>query len=55
MPDLRRVLPETDTVLVATIHPARSIHRQISKGTNLVDGRPWQHATALVSDQMTEA
>jgi len=33
----------------ATIHPARTVNRQISKGTNLVDGRPWKLATALVS------
>lgn len=31
------------------VHPSRSVNRQISKGTNLVDGRPWQLGTALVA------
>ena len=33
--------------LSGVIHPSRSVNRQISKGTNLVDSRPWQLAGAL--------
>jgi len=36
------------SIVRATIHPARAVQRQISKGTNLVDGRPWQICSALV-------
>jgi predicted amidohydrolase len=35
--------------LVTTVHPARSVHRQISRNTDLVDGRPWQLFDALTS------
>ena len=31
-----------DGVLVATVHPARSVHRQISRDTDLVGDRPWK-------------
>ncbi|MGI9606706.1 MAG: nitrilase-related carbon-nitrogen hydrolase, partial [Acidimicrobiales bacterium] len=37
-----------DEVLDATIHPARSLHREISRDTNLVDGRSWQAAAELL-------
>lgn len=30
------------------VHPARAVNRQISRGTNLVDGRPWRVAGPLV-------
>ena len=32
-----------------TIHPERALNRQISKGTNLVDGRPWQVVGAALT------
>ena len=35
------------TPLRGVVHPARAVNRQISKGTNLVDGRPWQLAGSL--------
>ncbi len=47
-PDLYRATPGAEGTVVATIHPARSVNRQISKGTNLVDGRPWRICDALV-------
>jgi len=49
-PDLYRPTPDGDSggTVAATIHPARSVNRQISKGTNLVDGRPWQICSQLV-------
>lgn len=34
--------------VVARVHPDRARHRQISKGTDLVDGRPWEICAALV-------
>jgi predicted amidohydrolase len=33
--------------LCGVVHPDRAVNRQISKGTNLVDGRPWQLAGSL--------
>ena len=38
MPDLRRIEPGAD-ILVGVVHPARARHREISRQTNLVDGR----------------
>lgn len=38
MPDLRRIEPGTD-ILVGVVHPARACNREISRQTNLVDGR----------------
>ena len=31
-----------DGVLVTTVHPGRSVHRQISRDTDLVSNRPWK-------------
>jgi predicted amidohydrolase len=42
-PDVTRSPGRADAV----VHPARSVHRQISKGTDLVDGRPWPICGAL--------
>jgi predicted amidohydrolase len=48
-PDVTRA-PRTDrTGARGTVHPARSLNRQISKGTNLVDGRPWRLFEDLAS------
>jgi predicted amidohydrolase len=38
----------TDSVEVATLRPAQAVNRFVSKGTDLVDGRPWELAQALV-------
>ena len=38
MPDLRRIEPGADT-LTGVVHPARARNREISRQTNLVDGR----------------
>ena len=38
MPDLRRIEPGAD-ILVGVVHPARACNREISRQTNLVDGR----------------
>lgn len=38
MPDLRRIEPGAD-ILAGVVHPARARHREISRQTNLVDGR----------------
>lgn len=35
--------------LGATVHPARTVNRQISKNTDLVHNRPWQLCEALLS------
>ncbi len=35
--------------LSGEVFPARAVNRQISKGTNLVDGRPWRLAGALLA------
>ena len=34
--------------LVATVHPTATANRFVSRGTDLVDGRPWRLARALV-------
>lgn len=39
---------DDDGRAVTTVHPARSIHRQISRNTDLVGDRPWQLFAALV-------
>ncbi|WP_243057061.1 carbon-nitrogen hydrolase family protein [Nocardioides sp. SR21] len=36
-------------VEVATLRPAQAVNRFVSKGTDLVDGRPWDLAQVLVS------
>jgi deaminated glutathione amidase len=42
-PDVTRgVFGEGASVVRGVIHPARTVNRQISRNTNLVDGRPWQ-------------
>ena len=47
--DLPDVLRAADgAAVVADVHPARSVNRQISKGTNLVDGPPWRLFEPLV-------
>ena len=35
-------------ILVATVHPAATANRFVSRGTDVVDGRPWRLARALV-------
>jgi predicted amidohydrolase len=37
----------TNAVEVATLRPACAVNRFVSKGTDLVDGRPWELAAAL--------
>lgn len=39
----------TGPVEVATLRPACAVNRFVSKGTDLVDGRPWALAAALVA------
>lgn len=46
MPDLRRIEPGAD-ILAGVVHPARARHREISRQTNLVDGRSLAAATFL--------
>ncbi len=41
----------TDPVTVATLRPACAVNRFVSKGTDLVDGRPWDLAAVLVAPQ----
>lgn len=38
----------TKPVEVATLRPAQAVNRFVSKGTDLVDGRPWELAQVLV-------
>ena len=40
-------------VEVATLRPACAVNRFVSKGTDLVDGRPWELAGALVAPAVT--
>ena len=37
-------------VLVAPVHPAATANRFVSRGTDVVDGRPWRLASALASE-----
>lgn len=46
-PDLTTLTPGS-TAVVGSVHPARTVNRQISKGTNLVDGRPWRICGSLL-------
>lgn len=46
MPDLRRIKPGTD-ILAGVVHPVRARRREISRQTNLVDGRSLAAATFL--------
>ncbi|GAA4368349.1 nitrilase-related carbon-nitrogen hydrolase [Nocardioides caricicola] len=39
----------TGPVEVATLRPAQAVNRFVSKGTDLVDGRPWELAQVLVA------
>ena len=34
-------------LLIATLHPGRALHREVSKDTDLVGGRPWQASQIL--------
>lgn len=38
-----------DGLAFGPIHPERAVNRQISRGTNLVDGRPWRLSAALTA------
>ncbi len=40
--------PRDGGMLVAPVHPAATANRFVSRGTDVVDGRPWRLATALV-------
>lgn len=46
MPDLRRIEPGAD-ILAGVVHPARARNREISRQTNLVDGRSLAAAARL--------
>ena len=37
-----------DDLLIGTLHPGRAVNREVSKNTDLVGGRPWKAAAALV-------
>ncbi|MER7106925.1 nitrilase-related carbon-nitrogen hydrolase [Streptomyces sp. NPDC000229] len=41
--------PAEGRLTLAPIRPAQAAHRLVSRGTDLVDGRPWHLAEALVS------
>ena len=45
---LVREAPRNGSTLVATIHPSAAANRCVSRGTDLVDGRPWRLASVLV-------
>ncbi len=42
--------PRDGGVLVATIHPAATTNRFVSRGTDVVDGRPWRLASVLTTE-----
>jgi hypothetical protein len=46
-PDVVRAEPEAP-VLHLTVHPAEAVNRFVSRGTDLVDGRPWALLGATV-------
>ena len=48
-PDLRRADKDT-TILLATVHPAQASNRFVSRGTDLVDGRPWSLLDAITTE-----
>ena len=47
-PMSQRVGPD-DELLIGTLHPGRAVNREVSKDTDLVGGRPWRAAAALVA------
>ncbi len=47
-PMSQRVGPD-DELLIGTLHPGRAANREVSKDTDLVGGRPWSAAAALVA------
>ena len=47
-PDLLLV-PADAAVAVVDVHPAQAANRFVSRGTDLVDGRPWTLLEAIVS------
>lgn len=42
--------PRDGSVLVASVHPAATANRFVSRGTDVVDGRPWRLASALTAE-----
>ena len=46
-PISQRAEPATE-LLLGTLHPGRAVNREVSKDTDLVGGRPWKAAAALV-------
>ena len=40
--------PRDGATLVTAVHPAATANRFVSRGTDLVDGRPWRLASVLV-------
>jgi hypothetical protein len=42
------VAPADGATLLAPVHPAASANRFVSRGTDVVDGRPWRLASVLV-------
>ncbi|MEQ6903297.1 nitrilase-related carbon-nitrogen hydrolase [Nocardioides sp. YIM 152588] len=47
-------VPAESGVTVATLRPACAVNRFVSRGTDVVDGRPWHLASALVSQRTAE-
>ncbi len=45
------IVPADSPVVLAEISPAQAANRFVSKGTDLVDGRPWQFMDAFVAQQ----
>ena len=44
-----------DVSLVVEVHPLRTVNRQISRGTDLVNGRPWQICGPLAMGEVPPA
>ena len=44
-----RPAPRDGAVLVAPVHPAATANRFVSRGTDVVDGRPWRLASVLAN------
>ena len=47
-PVCRRLEPDRE-LLIGTLHPSRAANRKVSKDTDLVGGRPWRAAAALIT------
>ena len=46
------VIRSVDGIALGTVHPRRALDREVSRDTNLVDGRPWKGSGILVEQDL---